>query len=529
MSDPLLKTKKNEISQNDFEPLETDDNQEEHQKKNKKYKLAKYLLLFLVFLLIIAGIIIYKYYYNRYSNNPLNDSIYLEYNKLGKKESENLRIFPSIVHFLEQIDSKYTDINIILHFNKDDIDQNRLIEAIKKTVRNQGILQSIFFKKDGEYHIKYDESLYPDINITNIKESDFKKFYYDLGNNLHFHLNELMYKVFIITTEKSLYCIFIFHHCIFDISSNKGIIYDLNRFYLGDNEVKNNDLFYASLYEFDLKLKNEKSFIKDVQDYYFKNYDLGRTFKSFRLDKDIKTPPEDLQNIALYKSEKSLKDKVFNIFNNNLSQINFFNMMCQLYTLYLYNNMEDHIPEIAYVRHGRNLKLYKNTIGSFLQLSIINYDFLKNTKTIEDKTYLNVQNFYDNVKKQFDEQKFTSRFYNCFENYDYVHMMPNLSKGQLGFPDEEMSIPEKVFGKKLLENTKAGTIFNTEKKSRYMSPFFIQNRYLPNGIENGILSYSDRYKKESIKKISDLFYKVVDSLSDGFLNKDKLIEIKKLD
>ena len=36
MSDPLLKTKKNEISQNDFEPLETDDNQEEHQKKNKK-------------------------------------------------------------------------------------------------------------------------------------------------------------------------------------------------------------------------------------------------------------------------------------------------------------------------------------------------------------------------------------------------------------------------------------------------------------------------------------------------------------
>ena len=77
-----------------------------------------------------------------------------------------------------------------------------------------------------------------------------------------------------------------------------------------------------------------------------------------------------MKNIALYKSEKSLKDKVFNIFNNNLSQINFFNMMCQLYTLFLYNNMEDHIPEIAYVRHGRNLTLFNYTVGSYFQLSV---------------------------------------------------------------------------------------------------------------------------------------------------------------
>ena len=525
MSDPFLKSKNNETSQNDFEPLETDDKQEETLNKNKKYNLSKYILLILAILLIFFGIFFYKYYNNRY--NQLNDSLLLEYNKLGKKD-ENLKLFPNTEFVLDKIDSKYIYINIILHFNKDDIDKNRLIESIKKTVRNQGILQSTFYKQNGEYHIKFDENLYPEINITNIKESDFKKYYYDLGNQLNFYLNELMYKVFIITTEKSLYCIFIFHHSIFDISSNNGIIYDLNRFYLGDNEFKNNDLFYASLYEFNLKLRNDKSFIKDVQDYYLKNYDLGRTFKSYHIDKDIKTPPEDLQNIMVYMSDKSLSDKVYNIFNGNLSRINFFNMMCQLYTLYLYNNMEDHIPEIVYVRHGRNLTLYNYTVGSFFQISIINYDFLKNAKKIEDKTYLNVQQFYDNVKKQFDEQKFISRYYNCFENYDFVHSIQNLSMGQLAFPEENMFIPEKMFGKKLLENTKGGTLFNKEKKSQYMTPFFIQNRYLPNGIANCILSYSDRYKEESSKIISDLFYKVVDSLSDGFLNKDKLIEIKKL-
>ena len=39
---------------------------------------------------------------------------------------------------------------------------------------------------------------------------------------------------------------------------------------------------------------------------------------------------------------------------------------------------------------------------------------------------------------------------------------------------------------------------------------------------------SDCYNLETLKKISNLFYKVVDTLSDGFLNKDKLIEIKML-
>ena len=36
-------------------------------------------------------------------------------------------------------------------------------------------------------------------------------------------------------------------------------------------------------------------------------------------------------------SSKNLRDKIYNIFNDDLSKISMFNMICQLYTLYLYN------------------------------------------------------------------------------------------------------------------------------------------------------------------------------------------------
>ena len=58
MTDTLIKDKNNESLQNDFEPLETDENQEQKPKKNIKSKLIKYALLFIPIFLIIAGIIL---------------------------------------------------------------------------------------------------------------------------------------------------------------------------------------------------------------------------------------------------------------------------------------------------------------------------------------------------------------------------------------------------------------------------------------------------------------------------------------
>ena len=134
-----------------------------------------------------------------------------KYNELGKRD-ENLKLFPLFEFFLEKSDTKYINLNIILHFNKEDVDKNRLVEAIKKTVRNQAILQSTFYKENGRYHIKFNPNLYPEIIVADIKESDYQKYLYDIGYDMDFPIYKLMYKFYIITKEKYLYCILINNH-----------------------------------------------------------------------------------------------------------------------------------------------------------------------------------------------------------------------------------------------------------------------------------------------------------------------------
>ena len=204
-------------------------------------------------------------------------------------------------------------------------------------------------------------------------------------------------------------------------------------------------------------------------------------------------------------------------------------MICHLYTLYLYNKKEDFIPELRYVRHGRNLTKFRYTIGPFLQLSIIKYDFFKNYEKIKDKIYLNVQKVYDDVKKQFDEQKFISQYYNSFENYNYFNSLPNLSMSQLSLWDELDFMPDSIFGKELLEKTKAGAYFGDKGNSTsFFVPLLFQSRYDSNGIVNVNLGLSNFYNQETFKKMSNLYFKVVDAFADGFLSDDKMVEIKNL-
>ena len=233
-------------------------------------------------------------------------------------------------------------------------------------------------------------------------------------------------------------------------------------------------------------------------------------------------------------SSKSLRDKIYTIFEGKFPKISMFNMICHLYTLYLYNNMDDHIPEISYIRHGRNLKFYKDTIGCLIQNAYINYDFSKNSIKINGKKYLNVEEFYNNTKKQFDEQKLIDGYVNTLENYDYINSFDNLIYTQM-YEVKEIDdrlfpklLPKYMFGKKLLEDSKAGMSFNGYGNENHFVRFFFENVFTPNGIINHISGNADNYNMETIKKISNLFYKVADTLSDGLLRENKLIEIEML-
>ena len=530
MTDTLQNDKNDEI----YENFETDDNKEEALKKKKnKSKLVSSFIISIVFLLIFAGFIYYKYFHRTSNSSSL--AVLEEYNELGKKD-DNLKLSLSTELCLERRKYKFLNIGLTFHFNKDDIDKNRLLKALKILIENQAILQSIFFKKDGKYHIKFDKNLYPEIIQKTMKESDYKNYIDEIEQHIDFPLNKLMYKIYIIQTEESFYLIFLMHHTLVDKMTSDALINTLNKAYMNDTiPFKSEDLYYAHLYEFNLKLRNDRKFYNDVKNYFFNNYDLGRTFKSYRVDKDIQKPLEDTMTFFIDISSKALRDKIYSIFEGKFSRISMFNLICQLYTLYLYNNMEDHRPEILYVRHGRNLKFYKNSMGCFLQDAFINYDFAKNSIKIKDKNYLNVQEFYDNAKKQFYEQRDIDGFINTFENYDSFRSFDNLVSSQsyqVDELDETMHpklLPKYLFGKKLLEKTRNKIIFVVDSKEKPYANFFFQNIYIPNGIMNQFQANADYYKVESLKKISDLFYKVVDILSDGFLRDDKLIEIKMLD
>ena len=402
-------------------------------------------------------------------------------------------------------------------------------------IENQAILQSIFFKKNGKYHIKFDKNLYPEIIQKTIKESDSKNFIAEIEQHIDFPLNQPLCKIYLIETEKSLYNIYIVPHSVGDKITVSALINTLNRAYInGLIPFKNGDLYYASLYEYNLKLRKDKKFINDAKNYFLKNYDLGRTFKNYHIDKDIQNHSKNAISFHADISPKSLSDKINSIFGGIFSEISLFNMICHIYTLYLYNNMEDPKPEIVYIRHGRNLKFYKDTMGCLLQNAFINYDFVKNAIKINGKNYLNVQEFFNNAKKQFDEQKLIDRYINTLENYDYINSLDNIIYCQM-YQIEEVDdnlmaklLPKYLFGKKLLEKTRGGIIFaGSENKDNFVRLFF-ENVYTPNGIVNHIGGFADSYNVESLIKISNLFYKVADTLSEGLLSENKLIEIKML-
>ena len=530
MSDNLLKEKdNNEI----YENFETDDIKEEELKKKKaKSKLFKPLIIFIACLLIIAGFIYFKYFHN--VSNSLNLKLLQEYNELGKKD-ENLRVFLSTEFCLERRGRKFLNGESILHFNKDDIDINRLLRALKILIENHPVYQSYFIKKNGKFYIKFDKTLYPEIIQKTIKESDYKNYIQEIEREIDFPLNELMTKFYIIQTEKSLYIVFFKHHSITDKMSADVFINSLNKAYMNDTiPFKSEDLYYASLYEYNLKIRNDKKYINEVKNYFFNNYDLGRTFKGYHIDKDIKYPLESKLLFFGDISSKNLRDKIYSIFKGKFSKISMFNMICQLYTLYLYNNMEDPIPELVYLRHGRNLKYFRNSMGSFIQYAYINYDFEKNSIKIGNKNYINVQKLYDNAKKQFDEQKFISRYINTFEDYDAINSFDNLIYTQAYQIDEvddnllPKLLPKYMLGKKLLDDSISGMISSGGNNVEHILRLLMESIYTPKGIINHLGVFADSYKLESLKKISDLFYKVADTLSDGFLSDDKLIEIKML-
>ena len=84
-----------------------------------------------------------------------------------------LRIYPLAQYFLKRTNYALLNIFNLIKIKKEDIDINRFILALNKTIYNHPVLLSRFYEEDdGEIYIEYRPDLPPEIKIIKIKDED---------------------------------------------------------------------------------------------------------------------------------------------------------------------------------------------------------------------------------------------------------------------------------------------------------------------------------------------------------------------
>ena len=84
-----------------------------------------------------------------------------------------LRPYPMVQYFLQRTNFALINIFKFTKINKEDIDVNKLLKALNKTIYNHPVLLSRFHKNDnGEIYMEYRPDLPPEIKLINIKDED---------------------------------------------------------------------------------------------------------------------------------------------------------------------------------------------------------------------------------------------------------------------------------------------------------------------------------------------------------------------
>ena len=101
----------------------------------------------------------------KYKTGLEKNSLIFDKDKLNEKALKmKLKIYPLPQYFLHRTDYALLNIFKLVKLNKEDIDINRFILALNKTIYNHPVLLSRFHKEDdGEIYIDYRPDLPPEI------------------------------------------------------------------------------------------------------------------------------------------------------------------------------------------------------------------------------------------------------------------------------------------------------------------------------------------------------------------------------
>ena len=418
-----------------------------------------------------------------------------------------LRIYPLAQYFLKRTNYALLNIFNLIKIKKEDIDINRFILALNKTIYNHPVLLSRFYEEDdGEIYIEYRPDLPPEIKIIKIKDEDIPNL---KDNLLHIYkpFNSSLVNFTIFLSDDYLYFFYDIFHSNFD--GNSVIIFknNLEAAYL--NKTLPKDYFFLNLYNYNQNLKSEK--YKSTVNFYKENFDLTRDYCP-KFDEDI---PENIKNNKslqlIYKeySSEELRQQLRKYFGEKPKYYNIFMTMNILLANYIYSDFKDENPTAKIGFNGRNWTIDSNSVGCLIYNYPVIYHF-------ENKV-VNIKSFYNKIKELFELKPKLLKY--PFEHTERYSSMMSIIQTK-GFFSSEFA------GKKLELIYFYDNLINM--KSNYLMTPLMEELF----IDDNIAKYSSFfdakfYKKSSADRFMDIQIKTSKLIMENF-DVDKDINLENL-
>ena len=486
---------------------------------NNNKHLYKYInTIFILFVFSILLLILYIYLYSEINiNDKLSEEFQskdknnLEENNISDKDKLNeialrtkLKMYPLAQYFLKRTDHALLNIFKLVKINKEDIDINRFIIALNKTIYNHPALLSRFHQEeDGEIYIEYRPDLPPEIKIIEIKDEDIPNL---KDNLLHIYqpFNSTLVNFTLFVSNKYLYFFYDIFHSNFDGNSIAIFENNLESAYLNKSLPK--DYFFLNLYNYNKNMKSKK--YNDTVNFYKENFDLTRDYCP-RFDEDI---PEDIKNNAtlklIYKeySSKELRQQLKKYFGEKPRNYNIFMTMNILLANYIYSDYKDEYPTAKIGFNGRNWTVDSNSVGCL----IINYPVIYH---FQNKV-VNIKHFYNEIKELFDKKPSLTRY--PFEHTERYSSMMSIIQTK-GFYKNEFN------GKKMEMIYGYDNLLNM--KSKYIMTPLIQELFINDEIAKYSSFFDGKfYKQSSADKFMDILIKTSKFIMNNF-NLDQEINL----
>ena len=439
----------------------------------------------------------------KYKTGLEKNSLIFDKDKLNEKALKmKLKIYPLPQYFLHRTDYALLNIFKLVKLNKEDIDINRFILALNKTIYNHPVLLSRFHEEgDGEIYIDYRPDLPPEIKIINIRDEEIRNLKDKL---LHIYnpFNSSLVNFTLFISNTSVYFYYDIFHSNFDGNSVAIFENNLELAYL--NKPLPKDYFFLNLYHYNEKLKTKK--YEDTVKFYKENFDLNREYCP-KFDDDI---PANIRNNGtlqlIYKeySSKELRKQLREYFGDKPKYYNIFMTMNILLTDYIYSDFKDEYPTAKIGFNGRNWTEDSNSVGCLIYNYPVIYHF--------QNKVVNIKEFYKKILELYKKKKDLMKY--PFEHTEKYTSLMSI-------------IQTKAFYKNVFDGKKLEIIYGynnlLNSRSKYLMTPIMMELFIDDDTAKYSSFFDDKfYKQSSADKYFDILIKTSKLIMENFNNENDI-------